>query len=171
MGRSLLRSRTMRTPTRRGIALMDAMIGGVLLGVGLAAIISICTRSMGVQTDGEKRLQAAWLADELLAMVLVEGPKDYSVVQETSGQFDEPFGEFYFDVEIEDQGFDQPYRVTAIVRWSDLDDRPRDFVEVQTLIAQPQYTEEQLEDERYQQREPLEPVDRELRWYGDELEF
>ena len=156
---------------RRGAALMDAIIGGVMLGVGLAAIISIASRSLALQADGERRLQAAWLADELLAMVIVEGPKDYAEVHDTSGRFDDPFAEYTFEVEIEDQGFDQPYKVTAIVRWGDPYDRPNDSVKVETLIAQPQYTEEQLADERYQQREPLEPVDREARWYDDETEY
>ncbi|UCD74342.1 MAG: hypothetical protein JSV91_11185 [Phycisphaerales bacterium] len=153
------------------MALMDAIIGGVMLGVGLAAIISIASRSLAVQADSEKRMQAAWLADELLAMVLVEGPRDYAEIHETSDHFDDPFAEYNYDVDIEDQGFDQPYKVTVTVRWGDLAERPRDYVRVETLIAQPQYTEEQLDDERYKQRAPLEPVDRESRWYGDEMEY
>ena len=160
-----------RLPKRRGAALMDAIIAGVMLGIGLAAIISIASRSLATQADGEKRLQAAWLADELLAMVLVEGPKDYAEIHDSSGRFEDPFTVYTFDVDIEDQGFDQPYKVTATVRWGDPYDRPGDSVQVETLIAQPQYTEEQLEDDRYQQRAPLEPVDRESRWYDDETEY
>jgi hypothetical protein len=129
-----------------------------MLGIGLAAVISITSRALATQSDGEKRLQAAWLADELLNMVLVEGPKDYGVLYDMAGAFYEPFEEFGYTVDIEDVTPDLLYRVTATVSWGE---RERDFIEVQALISQRQGDPEQL-------REPLEPVDREARWYEDE---
>lgn len=142
------------------MALMDVIIGGVILGIGLTVLMSITGRSLALQNDGERQLVAAWLADELLNMVLVEGPVTYPRVHDTSGRFDDPFGDYAFDVSIEDQGLEQPYRVTATVRWRyGREDRQ---VQVQTLINAPEAPPDS--------RMPYEPVDRLERWYGDDTE-
>ena len=143
---------------RRGVALLDALVGGAMLGVGLAVVLSVTSRSLSTQTDGEKRLAAAWLADELLTMVLVEGPDDYPLLYDTSGSFSSPFEEFTYDVGIESLGRGAPYRVSAVVRWTD---RERDAIRVETLIAL-------RNGEPDQPREPLERVDRFARYYPDE---
>ena len=145
---------------RRGIALADAIIGGVMLGIGLAVLLTVTARSMARQTEGEKRLTAAWLADELLTMVLVEGPDEYPLLYDTAGRFYPPFEDFRYEVEIEDLGRNVPYRVAATVRWSE---RQRDAVFVETLISL-------RDEEEKEEREPYEPVDRDERYYGDELD-
>ncbi len=143
---------------RRGVALLDALVGGAMLGVGLAVVLSVTSRSLSTQADGEKRLAAAWLADELLTMVLVEGPDTYPMLYDTSGSFGSPFEAFTYDVGIESLGRGAPYRVSAVVRWAD---RERDAIRVETLIAL-------RNGEPEQPREPFEPVDRLERYYGDE---
>jgi hypothetical protein len=135
------------------------IVGGVILGVGLSVILTITSRALARQTDGEKRLSAAWLADGLLNMVLVEGPDQYGRIYDTSGQFAPPFDEFAFSLDIEDQGIGVPYLVTASIRWPAWD--PINQIDVQTLIAlrrgEPDVT-----------REPLEPLDREGRYLEQE---
>ena len=59
------------TRRHRGVALMDAIIGGVMLGVGLAVVVSLASRSIAIQAQSQHLLTAAWLVDELLAVVLV----------------------------------------------------------------------------------------------------
>ena len=147
--------------SRRGIALIDVIIGTVMLGIGLAVVISLATRSLRAQTDGEKRLMASWLADEMLSMVVVEGPVNYPKLYDNSGQFEYPFEEFDYDLFIEDQGVAAPFRVTAIIRWDGA--RGREEIHVQTLISERGGDPEQP-------RIPLEPVDRIGRWYDDEEE-
>ena len=102
---------------RRGIALLDVIIGAVMLGVGLAVVVSLSSRSLAVQTDGEKRMVAGWLADELLTMVLVEGPVEYGKQYDTSGRFYEPFEDYFYELDIRETGVGQPYRVIATVGW------------------------------------------------------
>jgi len=150
-----------RPPCRRhrGIALIDVMIGGILLGIGLSVILSLTGRSLSMQANGEKRLVATWLADELLTMVLVDGPDRFPRQNDSSGQFNEPFADFRYEVDIEFTGRGAPYRVNAMVRWSD---RENDVVRVETLIAL------RLGDEE-QPREPYERVDREERYFPDEF--
>jgi hypothetical protein len=149
-----------RSPRRRGIALMDVIVGGVMLGIGLAVVLSVTTRSLARQTEGEKRLTAGWLADELLTLVLVERPDRFPMLYDTASTFEPPFEEFAYLVEIEDLGRGLPYRVAAVVSWSD---RQRDLVRVETLLAR------RLGEQEEEIREPLEPVDREARYYEDEF--
>lgn len=144
---------------RRGFALVDVILGGVLLSIGLAAIISLATRALKSQTDGEKRMTAAWLCDELLALVVVDGPVNYPRQHDVSGQFEYPFQDFAFDLEIVNQGADQPFAVTATVSWAA--GRGVTSVQVQSLIAE-------RKDDPDELRAPEEPIDREDRWYGEE---
>jgi len=146
-----------RSGRRRGIALIDAIIGGVMLGSGLAVLMTIMARSMNGQITGEKRITAVWLADELLSLVLVEGPVEYPRVRDTTGRFGPPFDEYIYELLLEDLGRGNPYRVTCWVRWGT---RPTDVVTVQTLIAP------RLGD--YEQpRMPSERLDRDERNFGD----
>ena len=56
---------------RKGIALIDVIIGSVMLAVGLAVVISMSSRSLLRQSNAERQITASWLADELLTMALV----------------------------------------------------------------------------------------------------
>jgi hypothetical protein len=138
---------------------VDVIIGGVLLAVGLGVIISLASRSLRTHTDGEKTLTASWLCDELLAMVVVDGPVNYPRLHDSSGQFDFPFHDFSYDVELANQGDNFPYLVTARVSWDD----GRRAVQVQTLVAE-------RNDDPEEVRAPPEPIDRDERWYGEDEE-
>ena len=144
---------------RRGVALIDAVLGGVMLAVGLAVLLSLASRAVAMQTAGQKRIAAAWLVDELLSMVLVEGPDVYAQLHPMQGRFDPPFDAYSFNLDIEDIGLRKPMLVTATVRWP----HGPGFREVQarTYMAQPQ-------GEANRQRAPLEPIDRLGRYYDDE---
>lgn len=146
---------------RRGFALVDVILGGILLSIGLAAIISLATRALKAQTDGEKQMTAAWLCDELLSLVVVDGPVNYPRQHDTSGQFEYPFQDFAFDLEITSQGNGLPYAVTATVSWEA--GRGRRNVQVQTLIAE-------RKDDPDELRTPEEPIDRDERWHPSEDE-
>ncbi len=154
----MIAARRTRTTTRRGIALMDVILGALMLGVGLTVIVSLASRSISLQAQSQRQLTAAWLVDELLAMVLVEGPVNYPKLYATDGQFDFPFEDYEYEVQIDDIGLRQPFRVTAFVRWP----HGADFrqVEAQTYIAQ------RLGDPN-QIRMPLEPIDRIGRYYDE----
>lgn len=142
---------------RRGFALVDAIIAGILLAVGLAAIVSLGSRALSLQQRGEREIVAASLLDELLSTVLMEGPADYVKLHPTSGRFDEPFAAFEFEVLVEDGSAGVPFKVTAIVRHESGDS----FL-CETLIAP------KLGDEPDPPRAPLEPIDREALLFGDE---
>jgi hypothetical protein len=142
--------------SRRGAALVDVIIGSMLLAMGLAVVISLSARSLRTQTDGEKQMIASWIADELLTMVLVEGPVNYPKLHDTRGRLEYPFDEFEYEVTLEDQGLGLPFRVTATVRWDGA--AVTRHVQVQTLIADRGH-------QAYQERSPLDMVDRINRWW------
>ena len=153
----MVRHRENAIVSRRGFALVDAIVAGILLAVGLAAIISLGSRALALQQRGEREIVAASLLDELLATVLMEGPADYVQLHPTSGQFDEPFGDFEYEVLIEDGSAGVPFKVTAVVRHAS----GCSFL-CETLIAP------KLGDEPDPPRAPLEPIDREALLFGDE---
>jgi len=151
-----------RPTRRRGVALADAMIGGLMLAIGLSVVLTVAGRSMKMQMDGERQMTASWLADELLNMVVVEGPDNYRYVHDTRGRFDAPFDSYEFAVDVEDVGRGLPYRVTATVQWPM--GRTYHSVTVETQIARRLLRP----DEEEPPREPYERVDREARYAEEE---
>lgn len=101
---------------RRGFALMDAILGGLLLAIALTGVLSLATRSMQMLREGEEEVIASVLLDELLSMVLVEGPADFPKLHDTAGRFDGPHSDWSFELLIESQGLGDPWRVVATVR-------------------------------------------------------
>lgn len=144
---------------RRGIALMDVIIGAVMLAVGLAVVISMSSRSLARQSDAERMVTASWLADELLAMVVVDGPTLYPKLNPTHGRFDPPFEQFSFQVDLEDDGEYLPVRASAMVTWQA--GAATHQVLIETLIAKRHGDSVP--------RAPADPVDREAR-YWEEIE-
>ncbi len=62
---------------RSGFALFDVMVGGLVMAIALTAIFGLTSRALSAQMRGEKRQQAAMLADivlnPVLALVLEKG--------------------------------------------------------------------------------------------------
>ncbi len=137
---------------RRGFAMLDAILGGVLLAVGLAAVVTLASRSLQMERRGEREVVAAALLDEILSEVLVEGPVDYPKVFDTAGACEAPFEDWEFEVVIEAQGLGDPHRVTAIVR-----DPAGGEHRCATLMAP------RTNDEPRPTRKPTTPLDRDQR--------
>ena len=138
---------------RRGWALIDVIVGGVILGIGLAAVISIAERSLAMQERSERELAAAQLLDGLLNEVLATGVVEWQLGRATDGAFDAPFDEWKWELDIRKQGLGDPYEVTAIAR----DIRGTEY-RVDTLMApRPENTEEPT-------RAPTTPIDRQARY-------
>ena len=143
----------------RGFALMDVIIGAAILGIGLAVVISMSSQSLGRQAEGEKQITASWLADELLTMVLVEGPDIYEKVHPATGRCEPPFDEFTYEIELEDDGELFPVHAIATISWEAVGGKHSSVIE--TYIAR-----------RFGEpvpRIPAQPVDREAR-YWEEIE-
>ncbi|MEY4183480.1 MAG: hypothetical protein RLZZ217_2106 [Planctomycetota bacterium] len=153
---------------RRGFALIEVVIAGVILAVGLAGglagIINVSMRAMEMQRRGEAEVIASSLLDGLLSQVLVDGVTEFPKLNATSGRlnatsgrFDPPFEDWEFEVLIDPEGLGDPYTVTALVR----DARGQAYT-AETRIA-PRLGEDPNPDRR-----PPEPFDRQSAYEKDE---
>jgi type II secretory pathway pseudopilin PulG len=140
-------------PTRRGFAIVDAVVAGVLLGVALSIIMGLTGSAIASQTRGEELQTAAMLADERLNLVLAVGPEEYPSVFESRGRCDAPFQRYAYEVTIAPGAEDEPFLVRAEISWSSAG-RPRS-VAIETLMAP------RRGDEPDPEREPDETVERE----------
>ena len=145
----------------RGFALIDVMVGGILLAIGLTAILTIASRALSLQQRGEREIVASSLLDLTLSTVLAEGPADYPKLHPISAAFPDPFAEWEYEVDLEDGASGVPYRVVASVRhvptggrWS-----------CETLIAM---KPKPIGAEEEPQRFPDVPIDRESRYLEQE---
>ena len=151
--RSYLRSP--RYPRRRGVVLVDAIIGAILLGVSLVAIIGLAGRALTAQATGEQLQAAAMLLDEQLNLVLARGPDNYASRFDAEGICDEPFQAFRYKLDFSGGEGGEPYLVTATIFWTAGGREQSESV--QTLVAP------RLGEDIDLDRRPGEVVDREYR--------
>ncbi|MDP7005361.1 MAG: hypothetical protein QF718_04030 [Phycisphaerales bacterium] len=140
---------------RHGLALIDVIIGSAMLAVGLAVVISMSSRSLARQANAEKQITASWLADEILSMVIVVGPDEYSKTYPKEGRFDQPFDEFNFELVIEDDSLYYPVNAIAKISWDAVGGKHS--IEMETKIARRHGDPVE--------RLPAEPIDREQRYW------
>lgn len=123
----------MPSASRRGSALVDIVVGTVLLGIALSAMISLIGKAAATQSEGEHVQTAAALLDEQLNLVLMRGPDNYAARFPTVGNCDPPFESYRFRLDFSGGTGGDPYRVTAAVLWdSPMGERS---ARVETLVA------------------------------------
>jgi len=127
------RPRTARLPSGRGVALVDAIVGAILLGVALAVLVGLTGQAIGAQARGQRLATAAALADEQLSLVLARGPDDYAKSHPADGRCEDPFGDFAFSLEFSGGSDREPFRVRVTITWMD-GATPRSLA-VETLMA------------------------------------
>lgn len=145
----------------RGIALFEVILASIMLGIGLSIVLSLAATALSRQGLGEHNMVAAWLADEQMGLVVMEGPQQFLRTHPTSGIYAPPFDEYSYEVEVQHISDWEPYLVTVFIDW---DGGNRNF-NLQSEIAP-----RQGEPEEYDARRPLEPIDREAIYYDENIE-
>lgn len=103
---------------QRAFALVDVVIAGVILAIGLGAILSLSGRSITAAQRGEELATAAMLADEQLNMVLARGPDDYARRFGLEGVCDEPFDDYRYRLEFSGgRSVGEVYDVRVTITW------------------------------------------------------
>ncbi len=102
---------------RSGVILVDAIVGTILLGIALAVMLGILSRSIGSQTQGEEYQNAANLIDEQLNLVLARGADSYGKEFPLEGPCEAPFGHYRYRIALDGGQGGEPYRVVATVFW------------------------------------------------------
>lgn len=106
--------------TRTAFALVDVIVAGVMLAVGLGAVIALSGRSIAAAQLGEELATAAMLADEQLNFVLARGADDYAKAFPVEGACEEPFAQFRYQLEFAGgRSVGEPYEVTATITWGE----------------------------------------------------
>lgn len=136
---------------RRGVALIDAIIGAVVLGVALAAIIGLGGQAVRSQSEGEEMQVAAMLADEQLNLILARGPDDYAKRYPVKGPCDGPFSRYSYELSFAG-GTGGPYQVRATINW--INGATERSINIETLIAP------RAGDDPDPVRQPDQPVER-----------
>lgn len=102
--------------SRSGFALLDAILGGALLALGLAGLVTLSQRCLAMLQRGEHEAIAAAMLDELLAQVVTEGPGEFARQREQAGRMPAPWPDWEFEVSIQAGGAGDPADVMAVVR-------------------------------------------------------
>jgi len=134
------------------MALVDALVATVLLGLALAVIMSLVSRALTIQRQGEQMETAAMLIDEQLNLILARGPDNYASRFGLAGKCEAPFQQFAYQLSLEGGSGGDAYLVTASVTWEDGGRQRRESV--QTRIAA------RRGDEPDPDRKPSETVER-----------
>jgi hypothetical protein len=119
---------------RSGVALIDAIVATIILGVALAVIVGLTAQSIGSQSQGERMQIGAMLADEQLNLVLARGPDEYGATFPLSGACDPPFEAYSYALTLSGGAGGEPYTVQAVISWRSPSGRD-EKVSVQTLMA------------------------------------
>lgn len=135
---------------RSAVVLVDAIIGTVLLGVALVAIIGLSGRALSMQARGQDVQVAAMLLDEQLGLVLMRGADTYASRYPAEGACDSPYQDYRYRLEFSGGVGGDAYLVRATVSWGRAGRVMSESVE--TYVA-PRSTEEPI-------RRPEEPISR-----------
>lgn len=103
--------------SRRGFALVEAIVAAIVLGIALSFILGLASQAVSAQSRGEAMETAARLADERLNLVLSTGPEGYASVFDLRGACDPPFADWSYAVEIEPNGPGEAYDIRVTVSW------------------------------------------------------
>jgi hypothetical protein len=136
----------------RGIALVDVIVGTVMLGVVLVVVIGLTSNALSAQEHGERLQTVAMLLDEQLSLVVVRGPDQYASRFDAEGQCDAPFGAYRYALDLSGGTSGDPYRVVATISWVERGSERSESAE--TLVA-PRLGEDPDPD-----RKPGSPVER-----------
>lgn len=126
--------RSLRGPAApRAFALVDVLVGAILVGVSLSVLIGLAGRAVSAQARGEELSTAASLADEQLQMVLARGPDDYAKHFKLEGACDAPFDKYYYKLEFTGGSASKPYNVVCTISWDF--SLSKQSIVVETLMA------------------------------------
>ena len=115
------------------MTLVEVLVASVLLGVGVAGLISTATLALRNQTRTDQRATALWLAQEKLADVEVAGPRIFALSQPSEGTEVRGRIAYTWSIDIERQLAGELFNVLVELRWTDASRRPGS-IRLETLL-------------------------------------
>lgn len=113
--------------------LVDAIVATLLLAASLSVVLSLVSRALTTQRQGERLEVAAMLLDEQLQMVVARGPDDYAQRFGLEGRCEEPFEAYSYRLGIDAGKSGEAFVVRATISWEEGGRRYAESIE--TLVA------------------------------------
>jgi len=114
------------------MTLVESLVAAVILGVGVAGMMSAAGMSLRNQQRFEQRSVAMALAQQKLAEIELAGADTWTVAGSSRGTEDRGGVNFIWTTELDQQNLPTLYKVTVKVSWSG--PMVSDGVELQTLL-------------------------------------
>jgi len=83
------------------MTLLEVVVAAVLLGVGVAGLISVSTLALRNQRRVDERTTALWLANEQLSEIEVVGPRAWQISRPTHGGRTQGLVRYEWDITLE----------------------------------------------------------------------
>jgi Tfp pilus assembly protein PilV len=100
------------------MTLVEVLTAAVILGAGVAGLLSAASMSLRNQRGSEYRATAMCLAQEKMSEVQVAGPRDWTTRRATQGVEDRPGVAYSWTVATEALSVGSLYSVQVTVEWS-----------------------------------------------------
>jgi general secretion pathway protein I len=100
------------------MTLIEVLVASVLLGVGVAGLLSVASLAMRNQQKVERRAAALYLAREKLAEVELAGPHVWMLGQPAEGAREQGGVAYEWNIQIDQLAVGELFAVAVDVRWS-----------------------------------------------------
>lgn len=107
---------------QKGFTLLEIMVSLAIISIAMIAMLSLGNRSIGVHDHLQRITQATLLAQQKMSESELRA-KDGGLaqLQESNGDFAEPFAEYRWSIELDDTPLPSVQMVTVKVFWGDED--------------------------------------------------
>lgn len=112
----------MKDSGQKGFTLLEIMVSLAIISIAMIAMLSLGNRSIGVHDHLQRITQATLLAQQKMSESELRA-KDGGLaqLQESNGDFAEPFAEYRWRIELDDTPLPSVQMVTVKVFWGDED--------------------------------------------------
>jgi general secretion pathway protein I len=107
---------------QKGFTLLEIMVSLAIISIAMIAMLSLGNRSIGVHDHLQRITQATLLAQQKMSESELRAKEGgLAQLQESNGDFAEPFAEYRWRIELDDTPLPSVQMVTVKVFWGDED--------------------------------------------------
>lgn len=112
----------MKDTGQKAFTLLEIMVSLAIISIAMIAMLSLGNRSIGVHDRLQRMTQATLLAQQKMSESELKAKNNgMARLQESSGDFADPFAEYRWRIELDDTPLPSVQMVTVKVLWGDED--------------------------------------------------